>query len=92
MKEKDNGCFTCTRAELLEALEAGMIVRWWKCGPMVYDKRGGGAWKELHPRRDTVLRLITDGIIVPAGEENDVQRECGLSTYRLAAKAPNERS
>jgi hypothetical protein len=86
MTHKGDDCYSVTRDELLEALGAGAYLTWWKFGPMAYDKRGGHPWKELHPRRDTVLKLIRDGVLIPSDDANSVQRECGMQTYRLAVK------
>ena len=81
MKEKGDGCYSCTREELLTAMRDGVVLRWWHCGPYLRHRD-----RELHPRRDTVNRLLQGGVIVESDDANQVQRECGLGTYRLAAR------
>ncbi len=82
MKEKDDGCYSCTRGELLAAMRDGAVLWWGKFGPHLRD----GERRELHPRRDTVHRLLQGGVIVETDDANQVQRECGMGTYRLAAR------
>lgn len=88
MTHKGESCYSVTRAELLDAMRGGAVLWWWKFGPMVgVPMTAGTTWpvNELHPRRDTVMRLIERGVLVKSHDANEVQRQCGMATYRLAA-------
>ncbi len=72
MKPKGDGCWTCTRAELLEALRAGAVLRNGKFGPHMFIGERPNH-KELHPRRDTCRRLLGEGMIAESDDANAVQ-------------------
>ena len=83
MRPKGDGCYSVTKAELLTAMRAGAVLWWGKFGPYLRDEKG----RQLHPRRDTLRRLIASGVLEWSGEENATQRACGMATLRLAAAA-----
>ena len=86
MTHKGDKCYTCSREEMIDALRSGGVLRWWKFGPMIYNNG-----RELHPRRDTVIRLINDKTLAESADANETQRQCGESTYRLRELAGEER-
>lgn len=88
MLPKGDGCFSVTREELLVAMRAGAVLWTSSYGPSLHDASGS----ELHPRRDTVRRLISDGVIVESSVANQVQRSCGMRTYSIPAPSPSPRS
>ena len=84
MKDKGDNCWSINREELMAVLRAGGVLWWWKGGPMVSDCRAQTHPRpELHPRRDTVRRLIDEGVLVESPHANKVQRECGATTFVL---------
>ncbi len=83
MKSEGGGCYSVTRQELLDVMRREGSFLWWgKFGPHLSDSKR----RELHPRRDTVTKLLRDRILVPSDDANKTQRECGMSTYRLAVQ------
>lgn len=79
MTDKGEGCYSCTRGELLAAMKVPDAFLWGsKHGPWMQTPRG-----ELHPRRDTVRKLIRDGELVQLPYFNETQRQCGMARYGL---------
>lgn len=68
---KGDGCYSICRADLLDILMRGGVLRLGRFGPMIYDpadtgRDEGGRWvghKELHPRRDTCQKLLDESLI-----------------------------
>jgi hypothetical protein len=83
MQHKGENCYSVTKAELLAALRRGNVLWISKFGPHVFD-----AGKQLHPRRDTINRMIAAGELVESPVANATQRSAGINTWGLVdAKA-----
>lgn len=83
MKPKGDGCYSVTRTEMLAAMRDGAVLWRYRFGPYLNDASG----RELHPRRDTVRRAISDGAIIESSAANEVQRRCGMRTYAASRTA-----
>lgn len=81
MKHKGEDCWSVSREELLAHMRAGAVLWWSKYGPHYRDP---ASRRECHPRRDTVRKLLDAGTLVESPDANEVQRRCGMYTYRLA--------
>lgn len=57
MKDKGENCYSVNRAELLEAMAAGGVLRWWKFGGALSDRDGkGGLRANRNVEMEAVLR------------------------------------
>ena len=87
--------YTCTRAELIEEMRRGSVLWWNESGPHINHPRAPlhGRHRdslEMHPRSDTVKKMLAEGVIVESSDANDVQRRCGMYTYRATADPRKE--
>ena len=83
MKPKGNNCYSISENELLHALSCGAVL--WDGELGTYVKFRG---RELHPRRDRVHQMIDSGRLVKSHPETELQRACGMATYKLAEAKP----
>jgi len=76
---KGDECLGICRADLIDQMKRGAVLWWTKFGPTLYDLE---SHVELQPRRDTCLKLIADKSIIRSEDANEVQRQCGMATWR----------